>query len=190
MLSAVCVTCGVHESARAHSPSRGSNCLIWTSSTQSAGNQPVLPLTVPSQNPPSPMDSTAHTAHSVRAPPRWGRGLSAWPPPTFDPLPSVQLDLSGPLGDVGASGDEGPPRHGAVQPLLPHLGGDWRRGGRAVLHMPRPTRAAGQQTLIRHSAEEPEAVALPRVPEAACVAPQRVRVRVVMSLQALEGGAR
>lgn len=36
-------------------PSRGSYCLIWTSSTQSAGNHPVLPLTVPSQNPPSPI---------------------------------------------------------------------------------------------------------------------------------------
>lgn len=39
-------------------PNRGSNCLIWTSSTQSAGNQPVLPLTVPSQKPPSPILST------------------------------------------------------------------------------------------------------------------------------------
>lgn len=39
-------------------PSLGSYCLIWTSSTQSAGNQPVLPLTVPSQKPPSPILST------------------------------------------------------------------------------------------------------------------------------------
>ena len=42
-------------------PSLGSYCLISTSSTQSAGNQPVRPLTLPSQNPPSPMDSTGGT---------------------------------------------------------------------------------------------------------------------------------
>lgn len=45
-------------------PSLGSYCLIWTSSTQSAGNQPVRPFTVPSQNPPSPMERTANTPNS------------------------------------------------------------------------------------------------------------------------------
>lgn len=64
---------------------------------------------------------------------------------TFDPLSSVQLDLSGPLGDVGAGGDEGASRYGAVQPPLPHLGG-WRRGGgRAGLHMASTARAADRQ---------------------------------------------
>lgn len=56
---------------------------------------------------------------------------------TFDPLPTVQLDLSGPLGDVGLGGDEGASRDGAVQPPLPHLRGQRRRGGRADL--PRTT---------------------------------------------------
>lgn len=45
-------------------PSRGSYCLIWTSSTQSAGNHPVLPLTLPSQNPPSPIDRTVDPQHT------------------------------------------------------------------------------------------------------------------------------
>lgn len=44
-----------------HSPCRASYCLICTSSTQSAGNQPVRPFTVPSQKPPSPMLSTGGT---------------------------------------------------------------------------------------------------------------------------------
>lgn len=39
-------------------PCRGSYCRICTSSTHSAGNQPVLPFTVPSQKPPSPILST------------------------------------------------------------------------------------------------------------------------------------
>lgn len=52
---------------------------------------------------------------------------------TFDPLPAVQLDLSGPLRDVGLGGDEGASGHGAVQPPLPHLRGQRRRRGGAVL---------------------------------------------------------
>lgn len=41
-----------------HSPCRESYCRICTSSTHSAGNQPVRPFTLPSQKPPSPMLST------------------------------------------------------------------------------------------------------------------------------------
>lgn len=62
---------------------------------------------------------------------------------TFDPLPSVQLDLSSTLGDVGAGGDEGASWDGAVQPPLPHLRGERGRGRGAGLHVA-PTRAANR----------------------------------------------
>lgn len=51
-----------------------SYCRICTSSTQSAGNQPVRPFTVPSQNPPSPMLSTRGTEarQAIRRGQSWG----------------------------------------------------------------------------------------------------------------------
>lgn len=133
-------------------PSRGSYCLIWTSSMQSAGNQPVRPFTLPSQKPPSPMDRTAKAAQENGRAGR--RGYRVTGPPsyfcvcclTFDPLPAVQLDLSGPLRDVGLRGDEGAPRHGAVQPPLPHLRGQRRRGGGAVLACTTATAATATAT--------------------------------------------
>lgn len=66
---------------------------------------------------------------------------------TFDPLPSVQLDLSGPLGDVGPGGDEGASWDGAVQSPLPHLRGEGRGGGGAGLHMTPTTWAADGQLM-------------------------------------------
>lgn len=77
-----------------HSPCRVSYCLIWTSSTQSAGNQPVRPFTVPSQKPPSPMLSTGGTearqlSGNHRTPgdrPTHHRRLRVCPPPlSFTP---------------------------------------------------------------------------------------------------------
>lgn len=66
---------------RGHSPCRVSYCLICTSSTQSAGNQPVRPFTVPSQKPPSPMLSTGGTEarRAVRAE-EGGRRATPLPP--------------------------------------------------------------------------------------------------------------
>lgn len=72
-----------------HSPCRVSYCLIWTSSTQSAGNQPVRPFTVPSQKPPSPMLSTGGTearqlsghCRTPRDHPTHHRRLGVCPPP-------------------------------------------------------------------------------------------------------------
>lgn len=103
---------------------------------------------VPSRSPPrillplwtelqTPVVASAHRRdRDTKAPPT---------PLTFDPLPSVQLDLPGPLRDVGPGGDEGASRHGAVQPPLPHLGG--RRGGRrgAGLRVASPAWAADRQ---------------------------------------------
>lgn len=62
-LAGVCVRMALPHhfgcSAQRHLPCRGSYCRICTSSTHSAGNQPVRPFTDPSQKPPSPILSTA-----------------------------------------------------------------------------------------------------------------------------------
>lgn len=68
------------------------------------------------------MDRTVDTTHTASDRKYTQHRVSLWCL-TFDPLPSVQLDLSGPLGDVGPGGDEGASWHSAVQPPLPHLGG-------------------------------------------------------------------
>ena len=70
--------------SRGHSPCRVSYCLSCTSSTQSAGNQPVRPFTVPSQKPPSPMLSTGGTEarQAVRAEGRSQSPPGRPPPPT------------------------------------------------------------------------------------------------------------
>lgn len=67
---------------------------------------------------------------------------------TFDPLSSVQLDLSGALGDMGPGGDEGASRDSTVQSPLPHLWGQWRGAGGAGLHMTSTTRAADGQVRV------------------------------------------
>lgn len=75
---------------RGHSPCRVSYCLICTSSTQSAGNQPVRPFTVPSQKPPSPMLSTGGT--EARQAVRAEQGSRA-PPPRSPGVPRPPLLL-------------------------------------------------------------------------------------------------
>lgn len=75
---------------------------------------------------------------------------------TFDPLSSVQLDFSRPLGDVGPGGDEGASWYGTVQSSLPHLRGQGRGGRRAGLHMTSTTRAADSQ--VRHMFKGPTSI--------------------------------
>lgn len=70
---------------------------------------------------------------------------------TFDPFSSVQLDLSGPLGDVGACGNEGASWYGAVQPPLPHLRGEWRGRRRAGLHVTSTAWAADMFKVLQDS---------------------------------------
>lgn len=103
----------------------------------------------------------------------------------------MQLDLSSPLGGMGPGGDEGPSWHSAVQPPLPHLRGRRRRGRGAGLHRCPPARTAGQTRTRSHTSTVQEVLTPPRVdlPEAACVASQGVGVRIMVRLQALEGGA-
>lgn len=72
-----------------HSPCRVSYCLICTSSTQSAGNQPVRPFTVPSQKPPSPMLSTGGT--EARNAVRQSRAAGTRPPPLPPSPPQAQV---------------------------------------------------------------------------------------------------
>lgn len=77
---------GAAQGSGGHSPWRASYCLICTSSTQSAGNQPVRPFTVPSQKPPSPMLSTGGTEarQAVRAEGRSRSPPGRTPPPAPD----------------------------------------------------------------------------------------------------------
>lgn len=82
-----------------HLPCRVSYCRICTSSTQSAGNQPVRPFTVPSQNPPSPMLSTrkrSQTGCQGKAE-LWGTRFPAhlrlWGGPQPQPLLSSQAHI-------------------------------------------------------------------------------------------------
>lgn len=145
-------------------------------------------------NRPLPEASFANRQHcrhkQVQDQPERRRRLTWLAHLTFHSLPPVQLDLSGPLWNVGPGGDEGASRHRAVQPPLPHLRSGRGRGGRAGLHMPPPTRAAGRQTGKRRWFLRILVLVHLSVPEAARVASQRVRVRVEVRLQALEGGAR